>query len=110
VTDQEIQAEFNDLARLEKEPLELLARLQSKTTEELNRFLPFFFSTGFAGERMHAMRDTVTAVLYRKVADSLIASIDRSAEVGTKLTKVGWWLTIVIGVVGIAVSVALALR
>jgi len=108
--DQEVASEVGRISGLQQRPQALLEHLETKSTGELNRLLPALFSTGYAGEEKHALRDTVIAVLYRKVGGSLAESIDRSADAASRLTKVGWWLTVVIGAVGILVSVVLAFK
>jgi hypothetical protein len=102
-----VQQHLEKLLRAEGNLTEILGHLESMSPHDLTSVLPTLFSTGTTGAQREALRDTINAVLYRKLTDSLvdaIGSLDASAE---RLAKVGWWITIVVGVVGILVTVAI---
>jgi hypothetical protein len=105
------------LAGARGNPVELVQQLRDLPPEELIELLPSLHSTGAIGEEQHALRDAAQAVLQQKLATILANSLDTLNESiktlnrsTTRLTKVGWWLTIVVGIVGIIVSIALAWR
>src|SRR2546425_1172530 len=103
-----VQQHLENLLKAEGNPTEILGHLESMSPRDLTAILPTLFSTGTTGAQREALRDTINAVLYRKLTDSLIAairSLDASAE---RLEKVGWWITVVVGVVGILVTLAIA--
>jgi len=100
-----VQHHLEKLLRAEGNPTEILGALESMSPRDLTAILPTLFSTGTTGAQREALRDTINAVLYRKLTDSLIdaiRSLDASAE---RLAQVGWWITIVVGVVGVGVGI-----
>jgi hypothetical protein len=96
---------LNDIISVQDNPPELVHRLESLTPRELNELIPSLSSTGSAGEALHALRDTVQAVLYRKLADSSIAAISDLNTATSRLTKVGWVLSIMLGILGILATI-----
>lgn len=110
MTDQHriVQEHLEKLAREKGNPTEILQHLEAMSPRELTGILPALFSTGYRGEEQQALRDTVTSVLYRKLTDSLIDTIKTLDASTARLSKVGWWMTIVVGIVGIVVSLVLA--
>ena len=98
----------------EKDPPELLRQLDSLKVHELSELLPKLSRPGTWAYLDQALRDTVQAVIYRKLTESLVESITNLDKSTARLARIGWWLTIVVGVVfgvaGILVSVLVAFR
>lgn len=98
------------LLREEGNPADIVEHLEKMSPRELTSLLPGLFSSpGTIGAQREALRDTVNAVLYRKLSDSLTETIRSLDASTTRLSKIGWQLTIVVGIVGVIVSVVLAL-
>lgn len=106
MTSHHYQRRINELLAVQTDPVKLLEWLEAKTPLELNELLPGLSSTGTAGEERKALRDAIQTVLYRKLSGSLLDAMNRLDRSTAQLTKVGWWLTIVVGVAGIVVSIA----
>lgn len=103
-----LQARLQQLRSAQGNALEIVSRLAVQTPEEITELLPLLFSTGYKGEEQQALRDTAQAVLQQKLTGVLLESVGTLNGSITKLdastarlTKVGWWLTVVVGVVGI---------
>ncbi|MBI4464452.1 MAG: hypothetical protein HY647_07085 [Acidobacteria bacterium] len=104
-----VQQRVVELRSVKDNPPEFLRRLDLLTVRELSELFPAL-APGYAGAEQQTFRDTVQAVIYRKLTESLVESITRLDTSTASLAKVGWWLTIVVGLVGILVSVVVALR
>ena len=115
-TQRALQARLHQLESAQGNALEIVSRLDGQTPEEITELLPSLYSTGYKGEEQQALRDTAQAVLQQKLTVALLESVGTLNDSMTaldastaKLTKAGWWLTIVVGVVGVVASVAIAL-
>ena len=106
----QFQQRLNELRNMNNDPPELLHRLDSMTLYELSELLPALSLTGDMAYQDQALRDTVQAVIHRKLTESLIESITKLDSSTERLAKVGWWLTIVVGVAGILVSLVITFR
>ncbi|OFW23775.1 MAG: hypothetical protein A3H27_17095 [Acidobacteria bacterium RIFCSPLOWO2_02_FULL_59_13] len=110
--EKQFQQRLDDLRNMNNDPPKLLQYLDSLTVRELSELLPGLSSTGYAyvSVESQALRDTVQAVIYRKLTESLVESITKLDRSTTRLAWAGWGLTIVVAGAGILVSVVLAWR
>jgi hypothetical protein len=103
--DRVLNAYLERLLRGEGTPDEILQHLEPLSPRELTALLPSLFTTGTS--HREALRDTIGAILYRKLVESLIENVKALDASATRLARVGWWITVVVGVAGILVSMAL---
>ncbi len=89
---------------------DIVAKLEQLDPAELSSLLPALHGTGGTGAHLEALRDAINAVIYRRTTASLVESIrtlDRSTQ---RLTIAGWAITVVVGVVGVIVSILATIR
>lgn len=84
-------------------------QIERLTINDRVRLLPLCNSTGLTGERRAALRSAIEALVYRDLAVNVVETLDQSTAAATRLARIGIWLTVVVGLAGIAVSAALAL-
>lgn len=110
--EEQFQQRLKEVCDQQTHPPALLQLLDSLPVCKLSELLPGLSSTGcaYTPVEAQALRDTVQAVIYRKLTESLVKSITDLDKSTGRLTKVTWWLTIVVGLAGILVSVVMAWR
>ncbi len=100
-----VRAHIERVIRGEGKPAELVADLERMSPSDLTSILPSLFGTGGVSDLGMSLRDAGTAILYRRLSESIVESLkalDRSTK---RLTIVGWWITIAVGVASVVFAV-----